>query len=45
MEWIILKDYIEVRRDVCGSDRLTGCKYKVKISVKKLWILLYLQTV
>ena len=24
----------EVRRDVCGSDRPTGCKYEVKISVK-----------
>ena len=34
----------EVLRMVCFSDRSTGCRYATDISVKKLWILLHLQT-
>ena len=34
----------EVLRTVCFSDRPTGCKYLTHIFVKKLWILLHLQT-
>ena len=34
----------KVRRKVCFSDRYAGCKYSKEIFVKKLWILLHLQT-
>ena len=34
----------KLERKVCFSDRSTGCKYEIAISVKKLWILLHLQT-